>query len=266
MAVPQKKKGDTRDAHSQSSFPAAAGEAGTAASPSPSPAFRRGAASSAPASTKHSTSEPVPTQSSESAGAGAGGEGGEDSRRARTAAGRRAGPGARARRRLRAEARGGRPGGEGSGRGRRRRRAGAGHAVAGMVAEGGGPGRGTVAGGSGREERRGAEEETRARGIFSSGPPQSREPVALRLCSRRNWRRWDPTAPHGFLPSAEPELARDRGRARPDTGDNPGSFGPGCWTCVGRTKIGVDEQAARFLACVTVFQISKETIGVEHCL
>ena len=121
MAVPQKKKGDTRDAHSQSSFPAAAREAGAAASPSPSPAFRRGAASSAPASTKHSTSEPVPTQSSESAGTGAGGEGGEDSRRARTAAGRRAGPGARARRRLRAEARGGRRGGEGSGSGRWRK-------------------------------------------------------------------------------------------------------------------------------------------------
>lgn len=99
IAVPQKKKGDTRDAHSQSSLPV--GEAETAASPSLFPssfdapaesAGRRGAASSAPASTKHSTSEPVPTQSSESAGAGGeGAEGGEDSRRARAAAGRRAG-------------------------------------------------------------------------------------------------------------------------------------------------------------------------------
>jgi len=106
IAVPQKKKGDTRDAHSQSSLPAGDEAETAASSPSLFPSSldapgagervgRRGlAASSAPASTKHSTSELVPTQSSESAGAagGEGAEGGEDSRRARTAAtaGRRA--------------------------------------------------------------------------------------------------------------------------------------------------------------------------------
>lgn len=161
MAVPQKKKGDIRDAHSQSSFPeTAVGEARTAASLSTSAstfdaagerAGRRGAAP--PASTKHSTSEAVPTQSSESAGAGAGagagGEGGEDSRRARTAAARRIVAGAGVRRLLRVEERGRKRGGGRSGR--RRRPADAGRAAAGIVAAavGGGLGRGTVGTGRG---------------------------------------------------------------------------------------------------------------------
>uniref|UniRef100_A0A0E0FPZ1 Uncharacterized protein n=1 Tax=Oryza nivara TaxID=4536 RepID=A0A0E0FPZ1_ORYNI len=74
MAVPQKKKGDTSDAHSHHSLPTNAAEAET---PSSSSETR------ARPSTKHSTSVPVPTQSTAS-----GGEGGIASRRKGSAPGR----------------------------------------------------------------------------------------------------------------------------------------------------------------------------------